>query len=91
MLNKVYVEQYDRLFQEHYATIHRNDTVKIRNIAKFFAHLFYSDALPWTSLACIHFNEEETNSSSRIFTKILFQEMTEYMGLKRINERLNDP
>jgi pre-mRNA-splicing factor CWC22 len=91
MLNRVYVEQYDKLFQEHYATVHRLDTVKIRNVGKFFAHLFYSDALPWTSIACIHLNEEETNSSSRIFIKILFQELSEYMSLEKLNQRLNDP
>ena len=118
MLNKVYVEQYDRLFQEHvscrlhvthlcsvqstcslytclsllqYATVHRLDTVKIRNVGKFFAHLLYSDAIPWTTMACIRLNEDETSSSSRIYIKILFQELAEYMGLVKLNERLNDP
>ena len=46
-----------------YATVHRLETNKLRNVAKFFAQLFYSDALPWTSMSCIHLNEEETNSS----------------------------
>ena len=39
----------------------------------------------------IHLNEEETTSSSRIFIKILFQELAEFMGLKKLRERLNDP
>ena len=35
--------------------------------------------------------EEETTSSSRIFIKILFQEVAEYLGLRKLRERLNDP
>ena len=46
-----------------YATVHRLETNKLRNVAKFFAQLYYSDALPWTGMYCIHLNEEETNSS----------------------------
>ena len=46
-----------------YTTVHRLETNKLRNVAKFFGQLFYADALPWTSMSCIHLNEEETNSS----------------------------
>ena len=74
-----------------YSTCHHLETNKLRNIAKFFAHLCYTDALPWTCLSIIHLNEEETTSSSRIFIKILFQELAEYMGLQKLNERLRDP
>ena len=41
-------------------------------------------------LSCIHLNEEETSSASRIFIKILIQELSEYMGLANLNERLKD-
>ncbi|CAB4006835.1 pre-mRNA-splicing factor CWC22 homolog, partial [Paramuricea clavata] len=41
-------------------------------------------------LADVNLNEEETTSSSRIFIKILFQELAEYMGLSKLNERLKD-
>lgn len=74
-----------------YATVHRLETNKLRNTARFFAQLFYSDSLPWTALSCVHLNEDETTSSSRIFVKILFQELAEFMGLVRLNERLRDP
>jgi pre-mRNA-splicing factor CWC22 len=53
--------------------IHRLETNKLRNVAKFFAHLLGTDALPWQSLAYIRLTEEDTTSSSRIFIKILFQ------------------
>ena len=35
--------------------------------------------------------EEDTSSSSRIFIKILFQELAEYLGLRKLNDRLQDP
>ena len=105
------------VFGIQYTTVHRLETNKLRNVAKFFGQLFYADALPWTSMSCVHLNEEETNSSrqvwrrgcggggkeyhygdlslflifSRIFVKILFQELAEYMGLQKLNERLRDP
>ena len=41
-------------------------------------------------LQCIHLNEDETTSSSRIFIKILFQELCEFMGLTKLNARLKD-
>nr|GMD20793.1 pre-mRNA-splicing factor CWC22 homolog [Ipomoea batatas] len=34
--------------------------------------------------------EEDTTSSSRIFIKILFQELSEHIGIRLLNERLND-
>lgn len=49
----------------------RLETNKLRNVAKFFAHLLYTDALPWTCLECIRLSEDATTSSSRIFIKIL--------------------
>ncbi|KAJ9573873.1 hypothetical protein L9F63_008733 [Diploptera punctata] len=66
-------------------------TNKLRNVAKFFAHLLLTDAISWEELSHIHLNEEETTSSSRIFIKILFQELSEYMGLTKLNERVKDP
>lgn len=41
-------------------------------------------------LECMRMSEETTTSSSRIFVKILFQELCAYMGLPKLNERLKD-
>jgi len=90
MLNKKYQDTFDECFVKQYATIHRLETNKLRNVSKFFAHLLFADALPWTVLEYIHLNEKETTSSSRIFIKILFQELSESMGLAKLNERLKD-
>ncbi|XP_030439723.1 uncharacterized protein LOC115661632 [Syzygium oleosum] len=91
MINKVYQENFDKCFVQQYSMIHRLETNKLRNVAKFFAHLLGTDALPWHVLAYIRLTEEDTTSSSRIFIKILFQELSEHLGICLLNERLNDP
>uniref|UniRef100_A0A3B3QF06 Pre-mRNA-splicing factor CWC22 homolog n=1 Tax=Paramormyrops kingsleyae TaxID=1676925 RepID=A0A3B3QF06_9TELE len=90
LLKKEYMESFEAIFQEQYETIHRLETNKLRNVARMFAHLLYTDSVPWSVLECIKISEDTTTSSSRIFVKILFQELCAYMGLPRLNERLKD-
>uniref|UniRef100_A0A1B0DP29 Uncharacterized protein n=1 Tax=Phlebotomus papatasi TaxID=29031 RepID=A0A1B0DP29_PHLPP len=91
MINKVYVAPFEEIFRDTYSTTHRLDTNRLRNVSKFFAHLLFTDAIGWDVLECIKLNEEDTTSSSRIFIKILFQELVEYMGLGKLNNRLKEP
>lgn len=56
-----------------YALIHRLETNKLRNVARFFAHLLATDAISWGVLTNIRLTEDDTTSSSRIFIKVLFQ------------------
>eukprot|EP00262_Sarcandra_glabra_P013311 TRINITY_DN3655_c0_g1_i5.p1 TRINITY_DN3655_c0_g1~~TRINITY_DN3655_c0_g1_i5.p1 ORF type:complete len:967 (-),score=214.30 TRINITY_DN3655_c0_g1_i5:96-2996(-) len=91
MINKVHQENFEKCFVQQYSMIHRLETNKLRNVAKFFAHLLGTDALPWHVLAYIRLTEEDTTSSSRIFIKILFQELSEHLGIRLLNERLIDP
>ncbi|XP_062105705.1 uncharacterized protein LOC133817256 [Humulus lupulus] len=91
MINKVHQENFEKCFVQQYSMIHRLETNKLRNVAKFFAHLLGTDALPWHVLAYIRLTEEDTTSSSRIFIKILFQELAEHLGIRLLNERLSDP
>jgi pre-mRNA-splicing factor CWC22 len=42
-------------------------------------------------LSQIRLDAENTTSSKRIFIKILFQELVEYMGLQKLHDRVNDP
>ncbi|KAM5153114.1 pre-mRNA-splicing factor CWC22 homolog [Mantella aurantiaca] len=90
LLKKEYMESFEIIFKEQYDTIHRLETNKLRNVAKMFAHLLYTDSIPWSVLECINLCEEATTSSSRIFVKIFFQELCEYMGLPKLNARLKD-
>jgi len=89
-INPAYVARFDDMFAQQYATVHRLETNKLRNVARFFAHLLAADALPWSVLAYIQLTEEATTSSSRIFVKILFQELAETLGLKALRARLDD-
>ena len=82
---------FDEAFAKQYSMIHRLETNKLRNIAKFFAHLLHSNALPWGVMEYIVITEEETTSSSRIFIKVLFQEIAEYLGLKTLRDKLVAP
>ncbi|KAK4835723.1 hypothetical protein QYF36_013609 [Acer negundo] len=91
MINKIHQENFEKCFVQQYSMIHRLETNKLRNVAKFFAHLLGTDALPWHCLAYIRLTEEDTTSSSRIFIKILFQELSEHLGIRLLNERLTDP
>ncbi|RZC86537.1 hypothetical protein C5167_029889 [Papaver somniferum] len=91
MINRIHQENFEKCFVQQYSMIHRLETNKLRNVAKFFAHLLGTDALPWHVLAYIRLTEEDTTSSSRIFIKILFQELSEHLGIRLLNERLIDP
>lgn len=79
------MELFELIFVESYETIHRLETNKLRNVAKFFAQLLYADAIPWSVMSTIAITEETTTSSSRIFIKILFQELSQYMGLPKVS------
>ena len=69
--------------------VHRLEQAKLRNLACFFAHLLYTNALDWTkTLACIRLTENQTTSSSRIFIKILMQEMGNNMGISIFTKKL---
>jgi len=90
MIDRKYIGPFQSMFKEQYDTIHRLETNKLRNVGKFFAHLLHTDAISWEVLQTVKLNEEDTTSSSRIFIKILFQELSEYMGLHKLNLRLKD-
>ncbi|RZC71060.1 hypothetical protein C5167_034267 [Papaver somniferum] len=91
MINRIYQENFEKCFVQQYSMIHRLETNKLRNVARFFAHLLGTDALPWHVLAYVRLTEEDTTSSSRIFIKILFQELSEHLGIKLLNERPSEP
>ncbi|KAI8622808.1 hypothetical protein BC830DRAFT_8061 [Chytriomyces sp. MP71] len=90
-LNPAWQNAFAACFEEVYKTIHRYETNRLRNVAKFFAHCMATDALTWNVFALVRLTETDTTSASRIFLKILFEELSSSMGLKRLQERLADP
>ncbi|CAF2736740.1 unnamed protein product [Rotaria sp. Silwood2] len=91
LLKKEYIECFEKVFQDQYEIVHRLENVKLRNVAKFFAHLLVTDAISWGVLRCIRLTEEDTTSSSRVYIKNLFLELSEFLGLTKLNNRLTDP
>ncbi|KAJ5474283.1 MIF4-liketype 1/2/3 [Penicillium sp. IBT 31633x] len=89
-INRLWSDLFEAAFAKYYDTIHRYETNKLRNIAQFFGHLISNDAIGWHVLSVIHLNEEETTSSSRIFIKILFQNLAENLGLPGLQARFRD-
>ncbi|KAF2022191.1 MIF4G-domain-containing protein [Aaosphaeria arxii CBS 175.79] len=90
-LNRMWAELFEDNFVNYYETIHRLETNKLRIVAQFFAHLLGSDAIGWHVFSAIKLNEEDTTSSSRIFIKILFEELMASLGQKSVVERLKEP
>ncbi|CAF4709266.1 unnamed protein product, partial [Rotaria sp. Silwood2] len=86
---------YERFFgllgQHQYEIVHRLENVKLRNVAKFFAHLLVTNAISRNVLHCIRLTEQDTtSSSSRVYIKKLFLELIEFLGLSQLNKRLTD-
>merc|ERR1711937_591336 len=86
----VYVPLCDNAFLSQLDAAHRLETNKLRNISKFFSHLMYTDAVTWSLLAHLELTESGTTSSSRIFIKILFQDLSENLGAKNLHARMKD-
>lgn len=89
-LNRIWFDCFETAFGTYYDTVHRYETNRLRNIARFFGHLLANDAISWNVMGCIKLTEEDTTSSSRIFVKIVLTEMQESMGLKVLKERFAD-
>ncbi|ETB61899.1 hypothetical protein YYC_01698 [Plasmodium yoelii 17X] len=90
-LKIIYQENFEKCFENSYNTAHRLETSKLRNCSKFFAHLLYTDSISWRVFTLIKLTEEDTTSSTRIFTKILLQELTNNMGIKTFYFKINHP
>ena len=77
----MYVTSFKKISQDLYHTVCRLDTNKFRNVAKFLCSLtiyrFYIVA------SIMSYKINPTNSN-RIFIKILFQELTEYVQVSEL-------
>ncbi|KAL0481023.1 pre-mRNA-splicing factor, partial [Acrasis kona] len=87
-LQRSFQDTFAECFKLQYDTIHRLETNRSRNVAKLFGHLFVVDAITWSVFETVHINGQETSSSSRIFIKILFQEMCEQLGQDKLVQKL---
>merc|ERR1712057_76940 len=49
-LKPEYQDRFQESFSVQFATVHRLETNKLRNIGKFFTHLLFTDAFSWSIL-----------------------------------------
>ena len=90
-LNQTYQTEFELLFHEQLSQVHRLETNKLRNIGKFFSHLLETDMVSWNIFDQIFLSEDTTTSSLRIFLKVIFQDLSHNWGIKKLNQRFNDP
>lgn len=86
-LNRLWRDLFATMFAKYYDTIHRYETNRLRIVAQFFGHLLASDAIEWTVFNVVHLNEDDTTSSSRIFIKILIEDLAAGVGLPTLIAR----
>ena len=89
-LNRLWTELFESSFAKYYETIHRYETNRLRNIGKFYSCMLSSGGIGWHVLSAVRLNEDETTSSSRIFIKILFQDLVEVLGMPKLLLQLTD-
>lgn len=89
-LNRLWQDLFQDMFTKYYETIHRYETNRLRIIAQLFGHLLSADAIGWHVFHVIRLNEEDTTSSSRIFIKILIEELAQGIGMKKLQEKFKD-
>ncbi|KAF2728535.1 MIF4G-domain-containing protein [Polyplosphaeria fusca] len=90
-LNRTWTDLFQDDFIRYYETCHRLETNRIRIVSTLFAYLLATDAIGWYVLHCIKLNEEDTTSSSRIFVKVMFEELLAILGKQKMVERMTDP
>ncbi len=88
LLKDVYKHNYEKQFDLQYIKLHRLETNKLRNLANLYGHLLYTEAIDWMVLSVIKLTEEDTTASSRIFLKIMFQELNNLLGEERLKEKM---
>lgn len=80
------------LFHKYYQTIDTYDSNAVRNIGKFFGHLFAQDYLPIDRLwSPVEISAQGTTVAGRIFLKFVFQQMVEEIGVGDVQKRFDDP
>ena len=88
LLKDVYKHNYEKQFDLQYIKLHRLETNKLRNLANLYGHLLYTEAIDWMVLSVIKLTEEDTTASSRIFLKIMFQELNNLLGEEDLKKKM---
>ncbi|KAF7065553.1 hypothetical protein CFC21_071647 [Triticum aestivum] len=90
--DQAYQAGFEACFARLYTAVHRMDTNKVGGPARLYAHLLATNAISWRGVlaGCVRLTEEDTTSSSRMFLKVLFQELLERLGIWLVRRRMID-
>jgi len=89
-IDRAYQAGFEACFAGQYSAAHRMATDELRASARLYAHLLAADALPWHAiLGRVRVTEDDTTSSSRIFIKMLFQDLAEQLGIRALSNKMN--
>lgn len=88
---KEFAPTFEKLFGLFYDAVHRFETNKIRNIAKFYTNLLVSESIDWTCLRCLKLRENATSSAGRCFIKFLFQDLVSILSMKTLKSYILEP
>lgn len=86
-----YAPRFERIFKLFYETVHHFETNKIRNVAKFYAHLLVTESINWLCLSCLRLRENATSSAGRCFIKFLFQELASILSVPTLLSYIKEP
>ncbi|CAF0910419.1 unnamed protein product [Rotaria sp. Silwood1] len=75
-----YIQYFEELFQDQYEIINSLENVQLPNVAKFFAHLLFSNSISWGVLDCFHSTAQDTISSARVYVKDLLLQLVEFIN-----------
>ncbi|AOA60983.1 Spliceosome assembly factor [Komagataella phaffii CBS 7435] len=88
--SNIWHKSFKEAFKNSYHTLSELELKHIRNVGKFWGHLFASDRLGWEIWEIVTLTESETTPFSRVFLKFLFQELVGELGVKKVQERLHE-
>lgn len=88
---KEYAPRFERIFKLFYETVHHFETNKIRNVAKFYAHLLVTESIDWLCLNCLKLRENATSSAGRCFIKFLFLELASILSVPTLLSYIKEP
>ncbi|CAF3420542.1 unnamed protein product, partial [Rotaria sp. Silwood2] len=83
-LKQEYVQHFEKIFQDQYEIAHSLENMKLKNVAKFFAHLLRTNAISWRVLDSIDLTKENKTSPSYIYIKNLFSQIIESLNETQI-------
>jgi len=81
---------FEDCFKIQYEMLHRYETNRLRNIARLYSHLLFTESISWAIFSIIKLTETDTTSYGRIFLKILFQDLQNKIGMEQLKKKLLD-